>query len=79
IGRWSYRWDIHAVSAYSRTSPRFTIYSEGTPTNGAEATAVYDIPADCMMADASVCSNLIVPVCAGFSHVAWAAQRLELA
>ncbi len=78
IGRWAYNWDAHMCSAFTPAGSSSRVVYEGhLTTNGASGT--YQIPAECLMPPQTACTNLIVPVCAGFSHVAWAPQRLEMA
>lgn len=84
IGKWAYKWDVHAIQAYIPNNPAtgapYTdrLMMEGSPANADSSTAVYQIPAECMFPPKSACTNLIVPVCAGLSHVAWAPDRLEI-
>jgi len=79
IGQWKYAWDIHLVQGFYKPADRSRVYVEGDPLNTGQPTAVYDIPAECMLPPKASCINLIVPTCAGFSHVAWGAHRMEVA
>jgi hypothetical protein len=79
IGRWYYAWDIHDVQGfYSKGNPKY-VYAEGNASNNGAVTAIYDIPAECMLPPVASCTNLIVPTCASFSHVAWGPHRMEVA
>ena len=81
IGRWQYTIDIHAVQGFVSSEYRNNnvIAIEGTPPGAQDRTAIYDIPIESLLPLESLCTNLIVPVCSGFTHVAWAPQRLETA
>lgn len=79
IGTWQYAWDIHQVSGFFVPGNSRQVFVEGDPPNIGQKTAIYDIPAECMMPPKDSCINLLVPTCAGFTHVAWAAQRIEVA
>lgn len=85
VGKWAYFWDIHWIQGYIPLLPGSSsayysdrIILEGIPAIRQGSTGTYQIPVECMLPRASTCANLIVPVCAGFSHVAWSAQRLEI-
>lgn len=78
IGKWQYNWDTHACQAFLPTGTTDRVAFEGTPANAATPSATYQIPIEAILPPTGACSNLIVPVCAGFSHVAWAPQRLEI-
>jgi len=79
IGRWYYAWDVHDVQGFYGKSNQQHVYAEGNAINNGTATAVYDIPAECMLPPAAACTNLIVPTCSSFSHVAWGPHRMEVA
>lgn len=75
IGKWSYYMDIHAMQAFQVDAT--TIAFEGgigdhTPT------PVYQMPFESIVPQESACVNLVVPVCAGYSHLAHAPSRLEI-
>lgn len=78
IGRWCYHWDIHSIQGFIPTGFQDRAAYEGQTPIGNSATATYQIPMESILPPAAACVNLLVPVCAGFTHVAWSAQRLEI-
>lgn len=80
IGKWFYAWDIHAVQGLYKDQGNGTsiVYFEGNTASDNTTTAIYAIPADCIVPPKATCANLIVPVCGGFTHVSWAPQRMEV-
>ncbi|PNU06472.1 FAD-dependent oxidoreductase [Novosphingobium guangzhouense] len=82
IGLYGYSWDMHSLlrqwvrNGSINANDRIAV--EG-PWPGQEAkTALYQMPAEMMWPALALKSrNLIVPVCAGNTHLAWAPDRLE--
>lgn len=78
IGKWSYTWDTHVKRSFRLAGRTDAIGFEGVPSDWAEKTTTYQIPARIMWPDTSLgIDNLIVPWCNSTTDRAWAPQRLE--
>ncbi|PNU05801.1 FAD-dependent oxidoreductase [Novosphingobium guangzhouense] len=84
IGKWGYSWDMHPLlRQWIRNLSTGLNYNDRIAVEGPWAgqevkTALYQMPMEMMWPALSLKSrNLIVPVCAGNTHLAWAPDRLE--
>jgi hypothetical protein len=74
IGMGSYFMDVHFVQRIALPDKRYA--TEG-PLGGDHRVFPYHIPYRCITPKREQCENLLVPVCASASHVAWSSMRME--
>jgi hypothetical protein len=77
IGMGDYGLDAHFTGAY-RSSPHVAVLEGNVASGSGHETQPYQIPYGSLHGSHHQCCNLLVPVCASFSHVAYASFRMEI-